>query len=180
MFKNKLVAAGILSLSALALSVPAMATMGIGNRNYSGRYACRLDDGAGAQNSSEITEGGVTGTYVVYPNGMGGYNSGELLANATALWGDNPCTFILETYGETPSSYWVDSSGVAYETLNWEDVSMDACYGYSFTLTSEAALSLPNPLAPANQTKTTSNVYITIDETPLSFAGTGDCASSAN
>lgn len=181
MFKNKLIAAGILSASALALSVPAMAGYGIGVRNYSGRYACHESDGPGSNLASP--QGGVTGTYVVRPDGMGEYSGGEMVINASALWGNNPCEFTLETSGEYPSAYWVDYNGVVYETLSWEDDTMDppdACSGDYFTQSIEASLSLPNSFAPANQTKTTSNIVITIDETTLSFAGTGDCVSSAN
>lgn len=179
MFKNKLVAAGILSIGALALSAPAMAYMGFGNRNYSGRYACHEDDGAGTQSPTNDV-GGVTGTYVVQPNGMGSYNGGELVFNASALWGNDPCTFTLETSGEAESTYWIDSTGVVYETLNWIDETMDACEGDTFTQNIEASLSLPNPFGAANQTKTTSNINITVDATPFSFAGTGECVSSAN
>jgi hypothetical protein len=178
MFTNKLIAAGVLSLSALAFSVPAMAYMGFGNRNYSGRYACHEDDGANSNLANP--QGGVTGTYVVQPNGMGAYYGGELVFNASALWGDDPCTFTLETSGMDESTYWIDSSGVVHETLNWTDDTMDACAGDDFTQNIEASLSLPNQLAPANQTKTTSNINITIDATPISFAGTGECVSSAN
>jgi hypothetical protein len=176
MFKNKLIAAGILSISTLALSVPAMAgMMGITAHNYNGRYACRLDDGTGAISPTDYV-GGVTGTYVLSANGMGGYNSGELVGNGSALWGNNPCTFTLETSGMYPSSYWVDWDGVVNETLYWTDDSMDACSGSYFTMINESALSLPNAFASANATKVTSNVVYG----PLSFAGTGDCSSSAN
>jgi hypothetical protein len=182
MFKNKLFAAGILSFGALALSVPAIASMGIGTRSYSGRYACHEDDGAGPQQSDNIAEGGVTFSYVVYPNGMGGYNAGELVGNAAALW-SNPCVFTLETSGGTPSSYWVDPAGVAHETLVWEDDTMDPmdeCSGYTFEDTVESSLSLPSPYSPANRTLTTSNIQFTLDSTTVNFAGTGECASSAN
>ncbi|HUN60172.1 MAG TPA: hypothetical protein VMU41_18835 [Candidatus Binataceae bacterium] len=176
MFKNKLIAAGILSVSALALSVPAKAgMMGPSVKSYSGRYACRVDDGTGTVSETDEV-GGVTGTYVVMPNGMGGYNGGELNGNGSLLWGDNPCTFTLETSGMYPSTYWVDWAGVAYETLYWTDDSMDDCSGSYFTMTLETALSLPNPYAAANSAKTTSNVVYG----PFSFAGTGDCTSSAN
>lgn len=182
MFRNKLIAAGILSVGALALSMPAMASyMGFSNRNYSGRMACHEDDGAGSNLASE--QGGVTGTYVVQPNGMGAYNSGELVFNASALWGDNPCTFTLETSGVDESTYWVDSGGVVHETLNWADNTMspaDACSGDTFTQNIEASLSLPSPNGSANQTKTTSNINITYDSMAISFAGTGECVSSAN
>jgi hypothetical protein len=179
MFRNKLIAVGILSASALALSIPANAMMGIGDHNYDGRYACHEQDGAGTISETNDV-GGVTGTYVVYPNGMGGYWSGEAVINASALWGNNPCVFDLETSGDYTSSYWVDSSGVVYETLYWLDSSMDACNGDYFTHDIEASLALPSPMQPANHTQTTSNIVITVDSTTLSFAGSGDCISSAN
>jgi hypothetical protein len=105
MFKNKLIAAGILSVSALALSVPAMAGgLCITDSNYRGRYACHEQDGAGTISSTNDV-GGVTGSYVLYPNGWGGYWSGEIVVNASALWGNNPCVFDLETSGDYVSSY---------------------------------------------------------------------------
>jgi hypothetical protein len=178
MFKNKFFATAMLSFGALALSAPAMASMSIGVRNYNGRYACHEDDGAGPQQSDNIAEGGVTGAYVVEPNGMGAYNGGELVANAAALW-TNPCTFTLETSGETPSSYTVDSSGVVHETLVWTDETWDECSGSTFTDSVEASLSLPSPYSPASRTMTTSNIQFTYDEVTINSAGTGECASSA-
>jgi hypothetical protein len=174
MLKNKLIAAGILSVSALAFGVPAMAGGPCAN-NYRGRYACSIDDGTGAISTTNDL-GGVTGTYVVEPNGYGGYYGGELIANGSILWGNNPCTFTLETSGEYVSAYWVDWAGVAYETLYWVDDSEDACAGDYFTLIAESGLSLPNAFAAANSTKVTSNVVV--DD--YSFAGTGTCNSSAN
>ena len=174
---NKLIAAGILSASALAFGVPAMAMMGPSTHSYSGRYACSINDGTGTISMTNDI-GGVTGTYVVEPNGMGGYYGGELIGNGSLLWGNNPCTFTLETSGDYTSSYWVDWAGVAYETLYWLDETMDPmdeCSGDYFTLITEAGLSLPNAWAPANQSKVTSNVVV--DD--YSFAGVGDCTSSA-
>jgi hypothetical protein len=180
MMKYKLIAAGILSIGALALTAPAKAgMMGPSARNYNGRYACRLDDGTGTISTTNDV-GGITGTYVVQPNGMGAYNGGELIGNASLLWGDNPCTFTLETSGMYPSSYWVDWAGVVYETLYWTDSSMDACEGDYFEVTNESSMSLPNPYAAANQLKITSNIFTEVDSTPFSVTGTGDCASSAN
>lgn len=178
MFKNKLIAAGILSVSALALSVPAMAWGGPSTSNYRGRYACRMDDGTGTISETNDV-GGVTGTYVLEPNGWGGYNGGELIGNGSLLWGNNPCTFTLETSGDYISSYWIDWAGEVYETLYWLDETSypaDECSGDYFTMTTESALSLPNAFAAANTTKVTSNVVV--DD--FSFAGTGDCSSSAN
>jgi hypothetical protein len=177
MFKNKLITAGVLSISALAFSLPAMATMGFGNRNYNGRYACHEDDGAGTASPTNDV-GGVTGTYTVQPNGCGAYNGGELVFNASYLW-DNPCTFALETSGDDVSSYTVDAGGVVHETLYWLDDNWDACYGIAFTQSIEASLSLPSPYQAANHTLTTSNINFVLDSTAFNFAGTGECISSA-
>jgi len=151
---------------------------GYGVHSYSGHMACHENDGAGSNAASP--QGGVTASYVVQPNGWGGYLGGELILNASALWGNNPCVFSLETSGEGASSYTVDWSGVAYETLNWVDDNADACATDTFTHYIEAALSIPNSYGVANQTKTTSNIDITYDSDEYSFAGSGDCVSSAH
>jgi hypothetical protein len=180
MLKSKLLVAGILSVGALALSVPAMAGGwgGYSDRNYNAHMACHESDGAGTISETNDV-GGATGSYVVVPNGCGGYWDGELILNASLLDVNNPCVFTLETSGGTPSSYWVDPSGVVYETLVWDDETWDACSGDTFTDTVEGAMSIPNVYGVANQTKTTSNILIVVDSTPFSLAGTGECVSSA-
>jgi hypothetical protein len=171
-YNNKLIAAGILSVSLLALSVPAMA---FSNKNYSGRYACHEDDGTGYVTVTNLV-GGITATYVVEPNGAGAYNGGELVLNISALFGDNPCTFTLNSW----SSYWIDSAGVVHEDLEWSDWnSSDICYDVSFYHYVEASLALVTPFASASSTATTAN-------TDLAWAvgndvtGTGTCTASAN
>lgn len=179
MFKSKLIAAGILSISALALSVPAMASSYFSNKNYSGRYACHEDDGAGSQTLLNLP-GGITSTYVVQPGGNGYYSAGELVLNVSALFGANPCVFTLYT---SESSYWVDASGVVYETLVWADdtygADKDACSGAKFYHSVEGSLTVPTPYAPASSTLTTANTnlawLIGIDLT-----GTGACTVGAN
>jgi len=178
MLKSKLIAAGILSISALAFSLPAMASSYFSNKNYSGRYACHEDDGAGSQTVVNLP-GGITSTYVVQPGGNGYYSAGELVLNVSALFGANPCVFTLYT---SESSYWVDASGVVYETLVWADdtygADKDFCSGAKFYHSVEGSLTVPTPYAPASSTLTTANTnlawLIGIDLT-----GTGACTLGA-
>ena len=187
MVKNKLIAAGILSVSAFALSVPAMATSASwADGNYSGRFACHEDDGTGSQlttiaanNTVGVGEGvgGATATYVVNPAGNGYYSSGDLILNISALFGDNPCTFTLDT---SDSKYYVDSSGIVHEYLNWADdtsgSSADYCSGASFYHEVEGSLLLVTPTGPASETETTANTDLAW--LYLDFAGSGDCVLS--
>jgi hypothetical protein len=180
MLKMKLIAAGILSISALVLSVPAIATSNFSNKNYSGRYACHENDGTGAFGidtnfTSGLGEGGgVTSAYVVNPEGNGYYASGTLILNIAALGGENPCTFTLYT---STSSYYVDYSGIVHEYLNWTDdttgSSADYCSGDSFYHEVEGSLALLTQVA--TETKTTANIYLD----GIDFAGSGECVLSA-
>jgi hypothetical protein len=176
MLKSKLIAAGILSIGALAFTVPAaMASNMFSNRNYSGRYACHEEDGTGSQLNAFVV-GGVSAAYVVQPNGMGAYNGGDFVLNISALFGANPCTFTLDT---ATSWYNVDSSGVAHEYLYWTDWADDACSGASFDHSVEGSLVLVSPYATASQTVTTTNTDLG-DFIGIDFAGSGNCSISAN
>lgn len=176
MLKKKLIAAGILSIGALALSAPAMSA-GFGNLNYSGRYACHEDDGTGSTSvetnfTASVGEGvgGLTTAYVVNPKGNGYYYSGDLVLNDSALFGNNPCTFSLNT---GTSSYYVDSSGVVHEYQNWYDGNNDYCDGDSFYHEVEGSLVFVTQGA-ATETKTTANT----DLYDLDYVGSGDCVLS--
>ncbi|MGA2410138.1 MAG: hypothetical protein ABSG46_07080 [Candidatus Binataceae bacterium] len=162
MFKNKLIAAGILSISTLALSVPAMASgWAYTDSNYAGRYSCH----------TYVGQANYSAAYVVSPNGWGSYTAGELYLNVQS--NDAPCVFTLETYGTFASSYWVDSKfGVAYETLNWFDYNDDACAGTGFEDDVQGSLvANANSSNPASQTLTTDNNL----DVNYSFAGSGNC-----
>jgi hypothetical protein len=182
MLKKKLIAAGIASIGALVLSVPAMATSSFSNKNYSGRYACHEDDGAGATSyDTNVTAGlgggvgNLTTTYVVNPEGNGYYASGSLILNFSILFGDNPCTFTLDT---STSSYYVDYNGIVHEYQNWTDdttgSSADYCSGASFYHEIEGSLALLTQAA--SETKTTANTDLAW--IGLDFAGSGDCVLS--
>jgi hypothetical protein len=168
MLKNKLIAAGILSISALALSVPAMASgWAYKDTNYNGRYSCRLQTAGGE------TEG-VTATYVVQPNGWGQYTAGELYLNV-----DGPvspvCVFDLVTWGGWASSYWVDSTfGVVGETLNWYPTDTPGCAGaVPFSDSVQGSLvGLANSTQPASQTLITDNNLYQVEG---GSAGSGQC-----
>ena len=187
MVKRKLIAAGILSISALALSVPAMATSASwADGNYSGRYACHEDDGTGSQLTGIDTNetigvgegvGGLTTAYVVNPKGNGYYASGTLILNMSVLFGNNPCTFTLDA---STSSYYVDYSGIVHEYQNWADdtsgSSADHCSGASFYHEVEGSLQLLTATGAATETKTTANTDLAW--LYLDFAGSGDCVLS--
>ena len=175
MFKNKLIAAGILSISALAFSMPAMASSYFSNKNYAGRYACHEDDATGSQATTPVI-GGVTASYVVDPNGWGAYSGGDLVLNISALFGDNPCTFSLNTYD---SSYWVDSSGVVHEDLVWYDGNDDYCEYATFYHYVEGSLMLISPYAAATESLTTANTNLAW-LVGLDLTGSGACTVSAN
>jgi hypothetical protein len=176
MLKSKLIA-GILGIGALALSIPAMATpSAYSNSLFKGRYSCSDNLGAGS-NIQVSTFGGLTAAYTVTPTGWGLYSTGEFVLNASPLTYENPCVFTLVTWGSYPSSYWIDSSGIIYQDLEWEDSNYDACWGYSFTQNVESSLSVLTPLGAATQTQNTSNI---VAEWLLAdFVGTGSCNISA-
>ena len=117
MSKNKIIAAEILSICVLALSVPAMASnWAYSDANYSGRYSCRLNS----------TGSNTSATYVVQANGRGAYTAGEMYLNQDP---SDVCVFTLETWGPYASAYWVDSAfGVVEESLTWLDESWPAGY----------------------------------------------------
>ena len=142
------------------------------SKNYNGRYACHEDDGTGSQLNASFV-GGATSTYVVYPEGNTYYSGGTLVLNISALFGDNPCTFSLDTWD---SSYMVDTSGIVHEYLNWTDNNDDACWGASFYHEIEGSLLLISQYGAATETKTTANTDLAW--IGLDFAGSGDCVLS--
>jgi hypothetical protein len=176
MFKNKLIAAGILSISAFALSVPAMASSwSYSKANYNGRYSCRIE----ASSSSE-TEG-ISATYIVQPNGWGVYTAGELYLNV-----DGPtspvCVFDLVTWGGWASYYWVDSTfGVVNETLNWYPASNNpsACANFvPFSDSVQGSLVVTaNSSQAASQTQITDN---NLYQNAPGSAGSGNCLLGGN